>query len=80
MRYCFFTGRICKRSITICKAAKGEVKWMVDGGCCTLCTTFRHYFYHFAALVVGIYDENMKPEEAATAVEKMADYLAANNA
>lgn len=53
---------------------------IVDGGCCTLCTIFRHYFYHFAALVVGIYDENMKPEEAATAVEKMADYLAANNA
>ncbi len=33
----------------------------------------------FSALVVGVYDDTIQPGQAASAVEKMADYLAEQN-
>jgi hypothetical protein len=37
------------------------------------------YFLLLSALVLGIYDETIQPGQAATVVEKMADYLTENN-
>ena len=33
----------------------------------------------FSALVLGIYDDKIQPGQAASVVEKMADYLATQN-
>ena len=33
------------------------------------------YFVLFLAVVIGIYDESMQPQQAATIVEKMSQYL-----
>ena len=33
------------------------------------------HFVLFLAVVIGIYDESMQPQQAATIVEKMSQYL-----
>jgi hypothetical protein len=35
--------------------------------------------FSISALVVGIYDDSIQPGQAATVVERMADYLSENN-